>query len=1296
MPEPRLLDLPRALSDSLVVLPAWLAGEDDARALLAALVASGCPGVRSVTDAAAMAKGYGASPMIVIGNLNDNAVMADLYKKRLAFIDAYFPGAGGYCIRLVQAPSVLPHPLLVVGGSGEEATRQAVRTLAESVRQGWALPPVVSPLLPAPPVRDQIAGIVQAAVTDKMVMGDGYGPSGSVAEWVFLYVVSGEPAWGQLARAGLLELIAAHGRQESFGPYLKGQWEFFYLWYLVTGWRRIETDPIFSTADREAVLSFLEGWGDLTSEACYLQPGANLPGEIRQNHALCAAVSMLDVADYFHRSGRADADKVRPVDSPAWRSAVEQSRVVVEGQLSSYRPNDDGGANIYTWNNVAEMIHWYMQQGDLRMFQSGQVARLADVAILTYDNRRDEVSYGDCMHYTPWAALTHLRPFYVLSPAAWFHRDGAYQWVYRWLSEGKDPARAFSFAAGGERWDIAAGRYVSDVPPVYPAGYCGTSVLLLDEGALRTVDRWYGDPGRAGQVPFGTEPVLGDDTPLPIDYARWRPAPGARYVDKISFRPSFDAADEYLCLKGTGTFCHGHRDANAIARLTWKDRCWLIDLDYNRGWPQHHNLVHVLRDGQGIAYPPLATLEQWCDFPGLGITRTALRRYNGTEWQRAIIWVQGRGFAVLDDVEIHEAGDYEVECLWRTLGEVSLTEGRLDVEQAGADKSRPIVFSILPADPGSAASWLTSVRTTTKSIVDRYPHASPEVRVLHQGQGGHLKPGERVSFANLLCAPQEGQPPLVEWAAAAHGLFRMHAGSEEAFLGILRGPLDLGDIQVEADVVYWTPARLCLAGCTRLSIGAHSLSSPIPFDLDLNLNTHSGAVVLPESAGQMPADKVRPHVEGFGLAASPVGQASPVKLGAAHFSLACDVVDARSLVAAYEQFRSTAPADTATRRAVAPAPPVPEASLVWTHSGPATATATACAGLGSLRAFGDAAGEIRVFDSVGREAWRANLGERVRALQAIDFGDGQLRLAAGTADGRVHLLTSEGQPCWSRPLTNFRAFGDQQRPTTLAAMPQGTRNLLLVGTEASHVFAYDAAGSDVWDSFIKYHAVTALATGDLLGDGHTHVVVGTEYRTPINVLDSAGRRLWHSWEQVGSEHRSTTIYSGFDVRALRLADLNGDGILEIVYGTGDMLVLAVEPHAGRHVWKTDVGGEAVGLEVLPSPGGSLEVVVATDAGFIWRLDAAGRPLAYRHLDTTLTAFAASSSGPLVASGASGLWLLDRDLTPMACVEAAKAASLLIPVSSRSGSGFAYAAGSEFGEIRPAPGGPRGDGRTDAD
>ena len=170
------------------------------------------------------------------------------------------------------------------------------------------------------------------------------------------------------------------------------------------------------------------------------------------------------------------------------------------------------------------------------------------------------------------------------------------------------------------------------------------------------------------------------------------------------------------------------------------------------------------------------------------------------------------------------------------------------------------------------------------------------------------------------------------------------------------------------------------------------------------------------------------------------------------------------------------------------------------------------------------------------------------------------------------------------------------------------RASLLAGTAGWFVNVFTPGGSPKWARWVRYHVITALEADDVDGDGRAEVIVGTTYSTPLTVHDYDGAFRWSTLEQVGSEGNATTPRRGIHLTRMRLSDLNGDGVREIVYGTEDGWLFAVEPRAGAELWQANIVGEVMALEVLP--GG---VVAASGFGDLYCLDPDGTLRRHAHL-----------------------------------------------------------------------------------
>ena len=259
---------------------------------------------------------------------------------------------------------------------------------------------------------------------------------------------------------------------------------------------------------------------------------------------------------------------------------------------------------------------------------------------------------------------------------------------------------------------------------------------------------------------------------------------------------------------------------------------------------------------------------------------------------------------------------------------------------------------------------------------------------------------------------------------------------------------------------------------------------------------------------------------------------------------------------------------------------------------------------------GGETGEVVSLDAgSGADVWRVKLDSPASALLWADIdADGVPEALVGSAASELIVLDGgSGRERWRRPMRNL--YGAESPVTALAVADlEGAGDLsLLAGTAGWYVNVFTPGGAAKWAQWIRYHVITALEAADTDGDGRAEVIVGTTYSTPLTVHDFDGAFRWSTLEQVGAEGNATTPRRGIHLTRMRLSDLNGDGIREIVYGTEDGWLFAVEPRAGEELWQLNVVGEVAALEVLP--GG---VVAANGFGDLYCLDPDGTLRRHSH------------------------------------------------------------------------------------
>ncbi|MCE5251789.1 PQQ-like beta-propeller repeat protein [bacterium] len=1111
----------------------------------------------------------GLKHLIIIGNISDNRYALDLYKRRFAFADAYFPGAGGVIVHPAASIWNTGRSVMVIGVSRDEDIMPGFEQFVNLIEQGASTLGIMHYLksdleLPKPPDSvDSTLDNVRQNLRTTMA------PYWSIANWGLLYFLSGDKKWAEHFRDGF---YLCHERAEKTGQWVPEGWTnlYFNLWKMVYAWELIDDDPFFTPADRKIIEEVL--WGYMTFVRWLPNLDVqNAPlDEGRQNHTTFLALSLYYSHRYF----------TEKYDIAGLDSMVEKYRRAFDrGQEHSFRPNDDAGNYFYL--SPLHLLTYDMSRGDDSFCSSNRLRSLIDLVTATIDNRRDPVSLGDVggySHRAKGSARGMELKFYGMG--AWFYGDGQYQWLYNWGSKervisldtmksgDKKGENPIQMHFGADRVfsveDMYSGIYAVDIPEEEPSRFVGVFPVLLDEGALR----W---------------------SSLRTQNIAHLSVKAGRYSDKISYRWNFDPQDEYMLLDGISTFSHGHLDGNTISRLTWKDRIWLFDLDYIKSTPKYHNGVTVTRNGIQEDPPPLTVLDCAGDFEKFGITRTTSRDYNGADWERTIIWRKGKYFLFLDRIKALRDGDFRLDARWRTRGDVDLAGNLLTVHQG--DKT----FFIKSADEaerrleyeadGSRSRW-------------NYPYGNGKTTISHARRDITMTPGDSWIFANLMYAVDDYEELPRNLYKVGEGMYIVDDSESPDLIGLNADALADEGVYTDCSLFVQDSRYIWLLDTTFLGFRNSYIEAPGKVHFEINYRRRTGKLIVPEeSTGTF---KIR-NLEFREIGPLEDEKKDTVRLGSGTYTFNFDFTFKGDFWKNRVPFMSVTSAAERIN---------PESGLkkfedfgierIKEYASDDSVTVVCSAGLSGYIA-GDTKGRVTRYDKNGGHVLFTVPSSRpVTCMAAADVNhDGSIEIIAGDDSENLYCFGENGSQLWTHKLTMYYGTDANAVDIVVGDIDGTGSSTILVSTAGWKLYAFKPDGSVRWECFTYYHPETRI--GILRHrDGKIFIAVGTEYHTPLNMVSPKdGKVIWYTWEEMGSEFLSVTDYCGFHLTDMVFADTNGDGNEEVVFGTKYNRIYALEPATGKTQWNANTGGEVTVMKTLTtSHDGMTAILVGTDAGDI--------------------------------------------------------------------------------------------------
>ncbi len=1098
---------------------------------------------------------------VILGSAMNNPALMALYRRKYAFVDDFYPGGDGYAIRTIHNPENRGHNVLLVGASRPEGAAAGLEKLSEVLKEkgdrfGYtnvARSATHEALLP------DITPEEFRKQTEPAFRGNvGRGPIKQGVTLGLVHYFTHDADCARMFRDVLFyyeDLVKdRYGGEWCFEHMLfiyAWVWRLFYIWDL------IEESDAFTDAERLRMTNLLWGLTNYVADLSYFRGEEPPPSEIRQNHLTFAGLSMSFSAGFFKTYyGIEDFEK-----------QLRFCQAIFDGQAGCYKPNDDGGGGGYCWLVPNHQMIYDLNRDNFRFLEGGQLRDIADYAILITDNLGSSVGFGDVGYYgarrKPSPGMTS-----TLCKAAWYYGDGAYLWTLNWMR-------------GTPQHDC----FYRSIPANVPEQMTGIAIAPFNQPLYEWVQQH--GPGGAN---------------VPLEEA----------FDKLTLRGGFDEDDEYLLIDGTSTFAHGHEDGNSIERLTWKGRMWLAEMDYIWKRPRHHSSVVSICDGESLEMPSLVALKWAEDFGDVAFTRTCVPGYNGTDWTRDILWVKGKYLLVTDSLKLLRDADYDLRCLWRTLGNVRLEGKDLTVEQKG------VSFGIRNADDSDKSLEIEESRIAGQDPYEGYDYANGPIRIFKQRKAFHGRSGEVERYFNLLVAGTEAEVDSLRIGRIGEGIMRIEGPDGPAIFGVADKGIRIGEFQATADAFMLTNSSLLLLNGTRLSLGGASFESELPIHLVLYPAEGRGEVRAKQEARVTAHNALSICFDGEHLPSSG-GVTLPPGIHAVELEPGPHQILINALRSETPYTHRRTPKN---KRSIGC-----KGSILRSLWEKPTRSNVRCIDvLGEAIAVGTVAGQVALLDREGHVQWARETGAEVRTVHLADFGDG-MSLLTGGRDCALTRFDAAGNIKWKRDFIKSHRRNQIVNAVKTSDLEGDGRTEIVVATDGWLVWALTPGGEEIWQRQIEHHAAQSLVIGDVEGDGKREILVGTEYHTS-NLLEADGRVRW-------------TIHGGPCFTALALEDLNGDGVRESIYGAMDGNVYAVDSVSGKILWKANLGDD-VRHGFAVNADGRVGFVAGSESGNVVLLSSDRRKLWRRDLDAPVIGLAflqgVKDGEDAIAAGTSEGWI----------------------------------------------------------
>ncbi len=1054
--------------------------------------------------------------LIVLGNMDSSGMVTYLSHMGYCTVDTLNPGKGGYQIRTVHDPWGVGVNVIVLTGSDLDGVRLAVDGFCSRLAGGETL---------------VIPRTIEVGFSAEMLNRSpnlGLDPSD---EEIARQLKETEAAFRAGAQGGMFNpIVAAGGSYTSTGH--EGYAKLFRELMFLADRLSVEGQGSFG-GPWGAAADFLFGplitaWDNVEESPSltdqdrerildiilryikYWEGHGYVRGiekpMLRTNHWTFEGQGWLAAGRYFGKY----------YDTPESAKWMQMADWCFGHQMKSFKPQEDCGG--YQYIILRHMGRYATSRQDFSWYDSGKARMAGDLAIMCTDNLGYQASFGDVGGFNPGS---HLAPLQMLATV---DRDGRWAWALE---------RSTKALYGNKPWN-----YPVHTKPVEPVDLLGVKCMPTD--------------------PLFYAHFIGKGT-----------VPQERTFEKITFRSSFDPDRAYMLLDGISGCYHGHWDGNSILRLTDRNRIWLADSDYIKALPKYHNTMLVFKDGESSGLPTFCEREVVADLPSVGMTRTTLRDYGGSDWSRNIVWDRGRVFVVIDEMQARSTDEYSFRCHWQTLGTPDLDGGLFRVTQNGPS------FSIRNLD-GASVRYVDD--PVTGENWKAYKHAEPVVRTLQQVRTQKLPAGGRVYIMNVLSTEAGGESPIDARRVSDTSLL-LGSGANQALVGVGVGESEIAPgIRTDAQVYWLTRDRIAIGGATRLTVGGRTLlESDRPVDREIALP--NGFTLKFPKAMALGASSSARRVE------------TPSSL-----HRTAGFVPPRGECSALTAFEGTTYVGATSGEVYAL-----DASgrPVWSFDA-GSAVRAIWVGRpdkdGPVRiAVGTVGSAVYLLDESGSRMWKKDLPHFKRDacvayITPADLsGDGNRALIVGSENWHQYAFDAHGNEIWAFEILHASTAGIG------VDLDGDGRDEAIAGSDYYSWRAVRPDGAQLWDYRPIGPRTNCILAGDVTGSGKPLVIFGGADGY-VHAVDALGKRQW--------------VYNAADeITGMALADIDGDGVQDIVAGSLSFSVSAVKGDGAR-IWRRDLGEPVSALAPADlDADGAEEFCAGTEDGHVFVLNRDGKPVA---------------------------------------------------------------------------------------